>query len=1613
MSIFTNRAERHAIILSSPNQWSAWLQIVRLEAGTAWKYIDPNVEVHDELRKPSDVELSKEEWDGMNADQKEYMKISIRKQEREQKVYEREVELLNRTDKLILSSISEVAFRLVELDTDPATRLRKLKTKYAPTDATRTREAELKYQRAKTLKRSDNITAWLERFQIAVSTGQALDIPDTANNRPQKDFMAAIHSRYSAFYSSEMRDVLFKSPQDDDYPSLQTLLERFDIYLKESMQAPDPEMSVVLASTFRGETAAQTSDRDPLSRCICGMQHNPYACFYFNTKIAPKSWRPQPEKQKKIREAMKDPNFRKEVEQSIAAHPDYKPKLSKWRRSKSAEEDSDKGQTTPTSMPTLPNTNFGVPHTPNGGATQAISNAVTVSLSIARRAKLQTIQNLKNKWMLDPGSDLHICNSRVSFTEERLANPNDIVITGSDEIPIHSYGTVKLVVFGEKYELRTITLFDVAYVPGFLTNLVSLHPADEHGIHFDSGRRKMYDGTTGETVCRTIKIGGHWFVSENSKESAKIASEYTLHDVALASSRATRRPLTASRLRWHHIMGHPSPETMDHLAQNAIGVSFEENSRSPAMQECQTCIEAKLHQQISRRTDSEFAATAPFERIAIDLIQIAPLKNPSYNGEQYFLHAFCYFSKLHVGMGLLSKSQEDISKAMRQIFNYISNICGSNVRQATLGFIRPAGEDDNEEYALQPSSIDAPEKVQYTIKYLRMDDERGFGKSLRDMAARRGIKIELRSPNTPAQNGAAERAGGIIIERARALKIRSNLPGHLSIEIIKYAMEILNRTPTEALGWKSPYEVVFGNKPDLSHFHSYGCKAFVLNKKIPRAEKLQSRAFIGYLVGIDSRNIYRIWLPRQNKIVRTRDVVFQEDEFYKADTREEVDDEVIHVIEIPDSQPRLEDSDDESDDEEATPSDEEEIFNNIAIQPIVKPTSSMHPEKQPEKQSDHPENRYLTPESPPQQASTAATKGKKLPKGWIPADEYIPDRHQNNAPKAFKEGTHNIIEGKRTRKGKSSAPMFASAVHSSGLRLGFSFAAKIERDLTVESSPDEIPARLHRDDLPPEPKSWKAMLQSRFAKFWINAAKQEMHNLLDIHTFEPSSWEEVKLAGMETDISYLKWVFKYKFDSDGYLVKFKARLCVRGDLQEQWGDTYAATLAIKVFRAMMAIAAYYDLEIRFCDAINAFLNAHLRKKVFCRPPQGFEHLGEILLLLRALYGMQEAPRLWYEELTKTLRNLGLHPVKDAPCLFTNDHMIVFFYVDDIVTMCRTRDLPKLEEFENKLAEKYKIRRLGDLKSFLGVRVERDRKNRKLWLCQDSYINSVVKKFDLAPKNDKYPSTPRSMHELLPYTGEPDAMRTRTYQKLTGHLGYLACITRPDVCNAHSTFAAFNNNPGPEHLSALIRCWRYLDITEFMALEAGGDIQATSEAYVEGQEQEQEQKQPPLSQDLIAASDAAFADDSTTRRSTQGYIFRLFGMPVDWKSTLQKTVTKSTTQAELLALSAAASELTWWSRVFNEIGFEVDPQPSILCDNLQTVRLVNKDTERLQTKLKHVDIHQMWLREQVQDGNILVEWIKTADQPADGLTKPLPPERHLNFMKQLGLVNIEELVKPGS
>jgi hypothetical protein len=172
-----------------------------------------------------------------------------------------------------------------------------------------------------------------------------------------------------------------------------------------------------------------------------------------------------------------------------------------------------------------------------------------------------------------------------------------------------------------------------------------------------------------------------------------------------------------------------------------------------------------------------------------------------------------------------------------------------------------------------------------------------------------GIVVEPWAEYTEEQNSLSEQAGKMIMIRARAIRINGRLPMELSNECCMVAVYLLNRTSVETLGWKTLYEVVRGHKPLAAHLNVVGAQAYVLNNKLKRGEKLASCAPIGQLVGYDSTNIYRVWMPAMGWVLRARDVVFMANDGTEPvyPDRQTLR-EVVTVLDVPES---LEETDQE------------------------------------------------------------------------------------------------------------------------------------------------------------------------------------------------------------------------------------------------------------------------------------------------------------------------------------------------------------------------------------------------------------------------------------------------------------------------------------------------------------------------------------------------------------------------------------------------------------------------------------------------------------------------------------------------------------------------------
>jgi hypothetical protein len=154
--------------------------------------------------------------------------------------------------------------------------------------------------------------------------------------------------------------------------------------------------------------------------------------------------------------------------------------------------------------------------------------------------------------------------------------------------------------------------------------------------------------------------------------------------------------------------------------------------------------------------------------------------------------------------------------------------------------------------------------------------------------------------------------------------------------------------------------------------------------------------------------------------------------------------------------------------------------------------------------------------------------------------------------------------------------------------------------------------------------------------------------------------------------------------------------------------------------------------------------------------------------------------------------------------------------------------------------------------------------------------------------------------------------------------------------------------------------------------------------------------------LVIATDASFDDNPHTKKSLHGYIITIYKGPIMWRSGLQNGINTSTTEAELKELAATVKKSLALERFLRDIEVIFILPFKMYYNNQQTIRLMVNENRRLNTKLRHIDINNMWLKQMYRNSRFLVEYLPTADMPADGFTKSLPRQQFQHFRSLLNL-----------
>ncbi|CAI7917197.1 unnamed protein product [Closterium sp. NIES-54] len=429
------------------------------------------------------------------------------------------------------------------------------------------------------------------------------------------------------------------------------------------------------------------------------------------------------------------------------------------------------------------------------------------------------------------------------------------------------------------------------------------------------------------------------------------------------------------------------------------------------------------------------------------------------------------------------------------------------------------------------------------------------------------------------------------------------------------------------------------------------------------------------------------------------------------------------------------------------------------------------------------------------------------------------------------------------------------------------FAAAIPNLVSMLLAPEGDP------DAPyiPTPRSYAEAIEGPYSSQWQAAMDAEMASWKSTGTYV----DEVPPPG--ANIVSGMWIFRVK-RPPGSPPVFKARYVARGFSQLQGVDifqTFSPTPKMTTLRVLLHVTAQHDYELHSLDFSTAFLQGNLHEEIWLRRPPGFTGsfpAGTQWSLRRPVYGLRQAP-----------------------------HDLVF----------ATADIEALAHVKSELKKRHTCTDLGELTSYLGLRITRGRAQHTITLTQSHMVQQVLQRFGFtysSPQSTPLPTGHSLSAPPLDESVEPSGL----YPELVGCLMYLMTCTRLDLAYPLSLLARYValGRHRKVQWDAAKRVLRYLCSTSGMGLVLGGRARVV----------------------LTGNADASWVDDLATQRSSQGYTFSLCSGSVFWRYTRSSSVLSSSCEAEIYAGAMVAQELRWLTYLLADLGEAPRSPPFLYVDN---------------------------------------------------------------------------------
>ncbi|PKU82366.1 Retrovirus-related Pol polyprotein from transposon TNT 1-94 [Dendrobium catenatum] len=444
-----------------------------------------------------------------------------------------------------------------------------------------------------------------------------------------------------------------------------------------------------------------------------------------------------------------------------------------------------------------------------------------------------------------------------------------------------------------------------------------------------------------------------------------------------------------------------------------------------------------------------------------------------------------------------------------------------------------------------------------------------------------------------------------------------------------------------------------------------------------------------------------------------------------------------------------------------------------------------------------------------------------------------------------------------------------------------------------------------------------------------------------------------------------KWTFKNKLHPNGQIARHKARLVAQGCSQEfgvNYTETFSPVAKMVTIRILLTIAVQNQWPVIQLDVTNAFLHGDLSDEIYMKQPAGFidsQHPQHVCKLHKSIYGLKQSPRQWFQKFTAFLQSLGFQFSKADPSLllYNQNSIQIFFliYVDDILVA--GNDNTKIASILQQLHSEFHLKQLGEVSLFLGIQVNKTEQG--YFLHQAHYARELLHHAGFL--ECKPAATPMGTKRKHSVDDQPFQDPSH-FRKLAGSLQYLT-ITRPDIAFATNSICQHMHKPRITDYQDLKRLLRYIKGTVDFGLPLqSGTLQ------------------------LNAYADADWAADPHDRKSISGHCMFLGTNLISWSVKKQVTVAKSSTEAEYRSLSSATSEILWLRRLLSEFHVPQNAPTTLMCDNTSAIALAHNPMFHARTK--HIEIDYHFISGHIKQGAIAIQHVKSVDNIADVLTKPL-------------------------